>query len=91
MLLPYIVIVHDIRLSVQQVSANQSNVQLCSYMPGKEDQCTVGLCSARPCVLLCVVESCAPPPPKAPSAPAQATSGLDYKQPYRGVNLDGVH
>ncbi len=67
------------------------NVHLCWYMLYKGSWCTAGLCSAWHSVELCGVESCALPPPKPLNPSVQATSGLVYQQPFRGMDLDEAH
>ncbi len=54
---------------VQRVPSDLLNVLLCSYMLDKRSLCAADLCSTRPCVELCGVESCAPPPSKPLSPP----------------------
>jgi hypothetical protein len=57
------------RAIVQRVPDNLLNVQLCSYVPDKGSRWRTGRCSARSCVDLCGVESCALPPPPQPFSP----------------------
>jgi hypothetical protein len=53
------------KCSLEHKQTKEKKIYCCVRMLlDKRCWCTVDLCSARPCVGSCEVESCAPPPPK---------------------------